>query len=98
MNNDRELLELAAKAAGIKGWVNGIRLVFERSNAFDKDWNPLGDDGDAFRLAVQLNIFALLSFDDELSKISWGDYEFYKFDEVRRIIVTIAARIGQAMP
>jgi hypothetical protein len=51
---DRELLELAAKAAGIKTslhketdslWVDGPRV-----------WNPLTDDGDAFRLAVKLGI------------------------------------------
>ncbi|WP_080763571.1 hypothetical protein [Burkholderia glumae] len=60
--NDRELLELAAKAAGIVGtyvrvhqaygdqWVEGIdtgALVF---------WNPLTDDGDALRLAVKLRM------------------------------------------
>jgi hypothetical protein len=37
---DRELLELAAKAAGIEGYC----------------WNPLYNDGDALRLAVKLNI------------------------------------------
>ena len=49
---DRELLELAAKAAGIKTslhketdslWIDGPRV-----------WNPLTDDGDALRLAVKL--------------------------------------------
>ncbi len=39
---DKELLELAAKAAGIKG-----KAIY---------WNPLTDDGDAFRLAVKLHI------------------------------------------
>ena len=57
MNNDRELLELAAKAAGILDelewfeepygncWVQGSR-----------EWNPLTDDGDALRLAVKLRL------------------------------------------
>ena len=59
---DRELLELAAKAAGIVGvwarthqpygdtWVEGIDCggpVY---------WNPLAEDGDALRLAVKLQL------------------------------------------
>lgn len=58
--DDRELLELAATAAGIQG-------AYRRSEASghwgvdvgDLDgvfWNPLVDDGDALRLAVQLGI------------------------------------------
>ena len=41
-DSDRELLELAAKAAGIDWW--------RVSEGFD-NWNPLTDDGDALRLA-----------------------------------------------
>ena len=56
--NDRELLELAAKAAGIDfytpeggdtPWCG--RGFYLRGCAV---WNPLEDDGDALRLAVQL--------------------------------------------
>lgn len=59
--NDRELLELAAKAAGVPvdGCTlypkNGLRLVDEHHN-FVRYWNPLTDDGDALRLAVKLNM------------------------------------------
>ena len=67
MNNDRELLELAAKAAGIfeQGeWFdnydvdsNGVDRVFCQSFVVgNTEWNPLTDDGDALRLAVKLNI------------------------------------------
>lgn len=65
MKTDRELLELAAKADGlnIKGeWVDsddtfthlnvGKKFTSERIK-----WNPLADDGDAFRLAVQLGLW-----------------------------------------
>lgn len=45
MKTDRELLELAAKAAGIDITAEG-----------DAQWNPLTDDGDAFRLTVKLEI------------------------------------------
>ena len=61
---DRELLELAAKAAGlnVKGeWADeddkfthlniGKKFTNERMK-----WNPLTDDGDALRLAVKLRI------------------------------------------
>lgn len=55
--SDRELLELAAKAAQVsvvsrhddKLWVD-YRGVGVRA------WSPLTDDGDAFRLAVKLGI------------------------------------------
>ena len=57
---DRELLELAAKAAGISS-----DRFHDRYDHWDKEhapvlvgraWNPLTDDGDALRLAVKLDI------------------------------------------
>lgn len=61
---DRELLELAAKAAGINLWWDGDspkELVHHWSGnpedggeERDYPWNPLSDDGDALRLAVKL--------------------------------------------
>ena len=51
--NDKELLEAAARAAGIKvatAHEHGLYL------ATAKWWNPLTDDGDALRLAVKLKI------------------------------------------
>jgi hypothetical protein len=57
---DKELLELAAKAAGIEcEWSNdgdGMWLMGERSPDNSRYWNPLTDDGDALRLAVKLGI------------------------------------------
>jgi hypothetical protein len=56
---DRELLEDAAKAAGMNiewqpcGWAH--------NNETGCEWNPLTDDGDALRLAVKLGI-SILSF------------------------------------
>lgn len=49
---DRELLELAARAAdeGIVFYGGCLRAQTGR------EWNPLADDGDAFRLAVKLRI------------------------------------------
>ncbi|HEB4079310.1 hypothetical protein ACSENU_22920 [Pseudomonas aeruginosa] len=67
--NDRELLELAARAAGIKArwfkvaqWrqVGGNRMKIGQDDVFGthhrKPWNPLTDDGDALRLAVKLRL------------------------------------------
>ena len=59
---DRELLELAAKAAGIEmiGW-SGMQDAFVviREGEYGRTqhgWNPLTDDGDALRLAVSLRL------------------------------------------
>lgn len=49
---DRELLELAASAAGIAS--DGLGGFYD--SEYDKTWSPLSDDGDALRLAVKLGI------------------------------------------
>jgi hypothetical protein len=52
---DKELLELAAKAAGIERR-NAIGFYVIEEEDDDRYWNPLTNDGDALRLAVKLNI------------------------------------------
>jgi hypothetical protein len=55
--NDRELLEKAAKAAGMAlgAWHEPARAFLYRSiEPGSGRWNPLTDDGDALRLAVTL--------------------------------------------
>ncbi len=62
---DRELLELAAKAAGIEVWFSrmsdgkgGVIEPCHRTlNGETVVWNPLDDDGDALRLAVGLALW-----------------------------------------
>lgn len=66
MKTDRELLELAAKAAGIEiaEWCDedgfSIRLRdYDPANPMRPQfgvWNPLTDDADALRLAVKLGL------------------------------------------
>ena len=66
MNTDRELLEFAAKAAGIAVMrsrlddkIHKDMLVRQSSrNPYHENgpWNPLTDDGDALRLAVKLGL------------------------------------------
>ena len=51
---DSELLELAAKAAGISVWTDTDETVFtDNPNGVEVEWNPLTNDGDALRLAVK---------------------------------------------
>ena len=89
--NDRELLESAAKAAGIRLHVWGTKGA-ENFAALDAKtharWNPLADDGDALRLAVKLGI-----------QVFSPDYPEYHGSgdacaAVRRAIVEAAARLG----
>jgi len=60
MTTDRELLEKAAKAAGIEhegeagDWLAGRGNLALLIKGTQKVWNPLTDDGDALRLAVKL--------------------------------------------
>ena len=61
---DRELLEAAAKAAGLPhqwcdAWNTMAKPRPDGGFFFDKVWNPLTDDGAAFRLAVKLKIGVL---------------------------------------
>lgn len=66
---DHELLELAAKAAGINNlqWesdgtiqnrMNRPTIPYANHGMMTAiDWNPLADDGDALRLAVKKSVF-----------------------------------------
>lgn len=67
MHDDRELLELAAKAAGIGAHpMNSDRFASDCKKETYRDmgcsfeipafWNPLTDDGDALRLAVKMGL------------------------------------------
>lgn len=54
---DRELMEAAAKAAGIKvGWRESVGCLCYSGSPYHVAWNPLTDDGDALRLAVALRL------------------------------------------
>ena len=57
--SDRELLEFAAKAAGIAAvWSDGEGLACWNDAGYRYFWNPITDDGDAFRLMVRLRLHA----------------------------------------
>ncbi len=104
--NDKELLELAAKAAGIEGeWYDnpfgsGFMTAYI-GNADVAPWNPLTDDGDALRLAVKLRLE--LGFPKEYCVWSFGtngvvcteDPSNDPYAATRRAIVRAAAEIGK---
>lgn len=74
---DRELLEKAAKAAGLTlqsaGRTDGNFLVLMNEDG-DYIWSPLTDDGDALRLAVKLNISVMHYGATHICQNEDGDY------------------------
>ena len=74
MNTDRELLELAAKAVGIKCDSEGpyverpvMQSEFGKGNWIENirfNWNPIISDAEAFRLMVALGMDAMFSPED----------------------------------
>jgi hypothetical protein len=99
--NDRELLELAAKAAGIQGeWSElGQCIVITAPGMSWEHWRPQDDDGDALRLAMRLG------FTVEPGRCWHSPYGPAFGEDVldgylkstRRAIVRAAAAIGEAM-
>lgn len=102
MSTDRELMELAARAAGLYGdWtetIGGWCALAVDGNVY-KVWQPLHDDGDALRLAVKLGID--LSFEGDNVVFADGNWsEFLREDycaATRRAITRAAAAIGESM-
>lgn len=105
---DKELLELAAKAAGFDAIIemyglNDIGEPLLDANDPPTVWNPLTDDGDALRLAVKLNIASAVdetaaSAMVSLDEVSWCDLKEVSNDPyaaTRRAIVRAAAEIGK---
>ena len=103
--NDREPLELAAKAAnnGAQWDCEERGMMILSSNGCDTDsWNPLKDDGDAFRLAIKLKItyqihivhpFVAAFAPDVIGRFEEST-EPDEFAATRRAIVRAAAEIG----
>lgn len=107
---DKELLELAAKAAGYPihsdvwacGAGGGTPSLYMGNHG--PKWNPLTDDGDALRLAVKLR--ADIEYDGQVVWVVYSSGGItYTVDEslvgdevsaVRRAIVRAAAEIGQS--
>ena len=104
---DRELLELAAKAAGFLNFdyaspESGICVELgSKRGAITSYWNPLTDDGDALRLAVKLQI------EVGVEEVAYPIFSTYynlcftydtdPYAATRRAIVRAAAAIGEEM-
>lgn len=101
--SDKELLELAAKAAN----ANGMHIVQNEVEfvdcSSDDEWIPLEDDGDALRLAVKLS----MSLEKVVSSRGSAWIADCRAEEIvgtdslaaaRRAIVRAAASIGEKMP
>jgi len=102
---DRELLEMAAKAAGYEvEWVrnSGCHYRCEAEESREQ-WCPLDDDGDALRLAVKLDISLLGDFPGNIVVVAFDarriieKYDGDQYAATRRAIVRAAAAIGSAM-
>ena len=103
--SDKELIELAAKAAGIE--VLGVSFEMDGSFAGfptggQKVWNPLTDDGDALRLAVKLGMGLDLPTQTSVYVVVNNDQlEYCKnkdhYAATRRAIVRAAAEIGRTL-
>ena len=84
--DDRQLLEAAAKAAGLWDYAE---------NCIDIPWSPLINDGDALRLAVRMGMFFRPEFAHFLSLERFSAQERDDCHATRRAIVRAAAALGE---
>lgn len=104
---DKELLELAAKAAGIEGkylydgYGSGCILGTLEGYPTGIRWEPLVDDGDALRLAVKLGFLVNINPYAGFSSVTGFAVDVIHDDDpfaaTRRAIVRAAAAIGGQM-
>jgi hypothetical protein len=103
---DRELLELAAKAAGLvhAKWSDACDEMItpsEHHSRFRRAgdwniWNPLTDDGDAFRLMVKLGIHYSWNNDSHVELVSEVvTANDDRYAAARRAITRAAAEMGR---
>lgn len=98
---DRELLELAAKAAGLINPMPALGCGIVHGGGMY--WNPLTSDGDALRLAVKLHLTVEQWEEGHVycgrPGASYADERHGKdpYAATRRAIVRAAAGIGRAM-
>ena len=105
---DKEMLEAAAKAAGIStvAWGMQFDQIGWFCNPTGEHWNPLADDGDALRLAVKLGLRvqcveldrANVDDGDDESPLTWQAVttKFDPYAATRRAIVRAAAAMAKA--
>lgn len=114
---DRDLLELAAKAAGVPAYWSTDGTIQARpifvlcaggamgTMPYEVEWNPLKNDCDALRLAVDLRL-SCMTHEDYGASANSLDGQFYgesdtngsesRYAAIRRAITKAAAAIGEA--
>jgi hypothetical protein len=111
---DRELLELAAKAASIvvvqwrDEWIDNFGYPYAAWLTSERvTWNPLEDDRDSLRLAVTLSLSIIhstggkamvMSHDATINVTEECISGCGRYATTRRAIARAAAEIGKAMP
>lgn len=94
----RRLLELAAKAAGHQYALHGGYIVVD---GIPRNWIPLTDDGDALRLAIDLELDCSLGKNGAV--VEFGKLQIEELNAndtyaaTRLAIVRAAAAIGEKM-
>ena len=75
--SEKELLELAAKAAGYDANLefNCDYSLWNDCKCIQSTWNPLTDDGDALRLAVKLKLNIQLEYSPTYHYAHSDEYE-----------------------
>jgi hypothetical protein len=103
MNNNRELLEQAAKAAGLN-YSHEHRDVIDDDHPYGYTWEPLEDDGDALRLAVKLGLDVRNALYTDAVYVDCFEivgveveYNDDPYEATRRAIVRAAAEIGRSL-
>lgn len=81
-----EMLKLAAYAADIELLVDEIGRTFRvyHTRGTQKSfvqWSPLGDDGDALRLAVKCGIEVSIFYDEDFTRACAGYTDQYWFED-----------------
>lgn len=110
---DKELLELAAKAAGVD-----LSGGIDEHGEYEENWSPLTDDGDALRLAVKLHFWIKdfapfdmygipggavgmieiwLAQENDPIYVEWYKTGDDRYAATRRAIVRAAAEIGKGL-
>jgi hypothetical protein len=102
-SDDKELLELAAKAVGIQldFTVRGDHppyYINERGG--HSSWNPLENNDDAFKLSIDLDMgvsqepMAAVAIRGNVEKIELYENHPYRWSATRRAIVRVAADVA----
>lgn len=103
-DNKKHMLLMAAKASGISH--DGAGFISE--SGLPINWNPLDDDGDALRLAVNLGMDISPNANGDNGPFAtaydgkWGISSVLRTDDkyadMRMAITEAAASIGEKMP